>query len=186
MKPYPQDSHLAGQLAHAAACNKQVSFRQAVIKLAVTRGMTLVTEDDASLAATSMSYLVDAVIDHCDWNVRSLADAEYRITWLLMQTTAERLAQFLDCDSKLVTMYASMWIFRHDPDYVFGADMEKMTTALHGLKADETLRLQYVLLMNSIDAWLAGSDLTDTSRVARVTALLAGQPTRLRSIKEPD
>ena len=186
MKPYPQDSHLAGQLAHTAACNKQVSFRQAVIKLAVTRGMTLVTEDDASLAATSMSYLVDAVIVKCNWDVQSLDDTEYRVTWLLMQTTAERLAQFLDCDSKLVTIYASMWIFRHDPDYVFGADMEKMTTALHGLKADETLRLQYVLLMNSIDAWLAGSDLADTSRVARVTALLAGQPTRLRSIKEPD
>jgi hypothetical protein len=186
MKAYPQDSHLAGQRAHTAACNKQVSFRQAVTKLAVLRGITLVTEDDASLAATSMSYLVDAVIDHCDWNVRSLADAEYRVTWLLMQATAERLAQFLDCDSKLVTLYASMWIYRHDPAYVFGDDIKRMASALHGLKADETLRLQYVLLMNSIDAWLAGSDLADTSRVARVAALLAGQRTRLVSIKEQD
>jgi hypothetical protein len=79
-----------------------------------------------------------------------------------------------------------MWIYRHDPAYVFGDDIKRMASALHGLKADETPRLQYVLLMNSIDAWLAGSDLADTSRVARVAALLAGQRTRLVSIKEQD
>jgi len=81
---------------------------------------------------------------------------------------------------------ASMWIFRHDPDYVFGADMAKIATTMHGLKTDEMLRLQFALLMNSINAWLAGSDLADTSRVARIAALLAGQQTRLCSINEQD
>lgn len=120
-------------------------------------------EDDTSLAAFIISQTVDSVMHACSWQPDNLQRVECEIVWLLINTLNQKLKRILDYSPGVVTQYASMWIFRDDPEFIFG-------DTIHTPRPDDaTYYIEKSLctsLESGIDTWLAGLDLADVSSLS--------------------
>ena len=150
-------------------------FSESFQKLALENNVALIEDDDTSLAAFMVGFIVERVITQCHWWASRLTSQQQRAVWFVMLALSERICKTLDTTPKLVTMYAATWVFRHDQDYLFGSMLNEMNSKYIGLSARAESRLQSDLLTRSIDTWMRNSELSDNRQITRIAIMLAGQ-----------
>lgn len=154
-------------------CGK--SLRQ----LAVEHHVTLLTEDDTSVAAFITGFVVEGIIHQCRWQVSNLSYRQKKAIWIVMLAMTEHLGHSLEVSDEQAAEYAAMWVFRHDNRYLFGSMIREMKEEYVGLKSETSKRALLALLNRSIIALLSAGDILHTKRIARVTGILAGSPGKL-------
>ena len=143
---------------------------QAVGRQATDNEASLVVEDDTSLAAFIISQTVDSVMHACSWQRDNLQRVECEVVWLLINTLNQRLSRILDYSPGVVRQYASMWIFRDDPKFIFG---DTMHTSRHYDARCYVEKSLYKSLESEIDTWLADLELTDVSSLSHLVLAIS-------------
>jgi hypothetical protein len=145
-------------------------------QLAVDHHVTLLTEDDTSVAAFITGFVVEGIIHQCHWQISNLSDNQKKAIWMVMLSMTEHLGRSLEVTDEQAAEYAAMWVFRHDNRYLFGSMIREMKKEYIGLKSETSKRALLALLNRSITALLSDGDILYTKRIARVTGLLARAP----------
>ena len=145
-------------------------------QLAVDHHITLLTDDDTSVAAFITGFVVEGIIHQCHWQISNLSDNQKKAIWIVMLSMTEHLGRSLEVTDEQAAEYAAMWVFRHDNRYLFGSMIREMKKEYIGLKSETSKRALLALLNRSITALLSDGDILYTKRIARVTGLLARAP----------
>jgi len=153
-------------------------------KLAVDHNVTLLTEDDTSVAAFITGFVVEGIIHQCHWQISNLSGRQKKAIWIVMLAMTEHLGRSLEVTDKQAAEYAAMWVFRHDSRYLYGSMTNKMKQEYVGLKAETSKRALLALLNRSITALLSEGDIMHTKLIARVTGMLAGSPGKLLHVHQ--
>ena len=159
-------------------CGK--SLRQ----LAVDHHVTLLAEDDTSVAAFITGFVVEDIIHQSHWQISNLSGRQKKAIWIVMLAMTEHLGHSLEVTDEQAAEYAAMWVFRHDSRYLYGSMTKKMKQEYAGLKAKISKRALLTLLNRSIIALLSDGDIMHTKRIARVTGMLAGSPGKLLHVHQ--
>lgn len=151
-------------------------------QLAVDHHVTLLTDDDTSVAAFITGFVAEGIIHQRHWKISDLSDRQKKAIWIVMLAMTEHLGRSLEVIDEQATEYAAMWVFRHDNRYLFGSMIRQMKEEYVGLKTETSTRALLALLNRCINALLSDGDILHTQRIARVTGMLAGSPGNLLHI----
>ncbi|MCK5359524.1 MAG: hypothetical protein KAJ95_02800 [Gammaproteobacteria bacterium] len=175
MKPCMHDIQVSNLNENSDDSNAILSFSESLQKMALENNVVLIEDDDTSLAAFMVGFIVERVITQCNWHASRLTSQQQRAVWFVMLALSERICKILETTPKLVTTYAAIWVFRHDKGYLFGSMLNEMNSKYIGLSACIESRLQSELLTRSIDRWVHNSDFLDNRQITRIAIMLAGQ-----------
>lgn len=151
---------------------------------AVDQHVTLLAEDDTSVAAFITGFVVEGIIHQRHWQISNLSGRQKKAIWIVMLAMTEHLGHSLEVIDEQAAEYAAMWVFRHDSRYLYGSMTKKMKQEYVGLKAETSKRALLALLNRSITALLSEGDIMHTKRIARVTGILAGSPGKLLHVHQ--
>lgn len=159
---------------HSHSIAAKLSFRESLKKIASKKQVTLIDEDDSSLAAFVTGILVERIIIQCQWHAETLSKKQQHAVWFVLQEISERLCRHLDTSPDIVSTYTAMWIFRHAPDYLFGTILKRVKSQSIRRESDAQTDLYFTLLTRRIDKWLFDRDLSKTDKIARIVGMMSG------------
>lgn len=175
--------HLASIQSEGIKKNqKDLPFQISLRRLALDNHITLIAEDDISVAAFVTGFIVEGIIIQRRWQSGNMTEKKRKAVWIVMLAITERLSQMLDTTTDEVVAYAAIWVFRDDNSYLFGTNIREMNDEYLGLKEEIGKRALLTLLNKSITTLFSDGDITNTKHIARVTGMLAGSPELLLQI----
>jgi len=149
-------------------------FQKSLGRLALDNHITLIAEDDISVAAFVTGFIVEGIIIQRHWQSGNMTEKQRKAVWIVMLAITERLSQMLNTTTEEVVAYAAMWVFRDDNSYLFGTCIREMNDEYLVLKEEIGKRVLLALLNRSITNLFSDGDITNTKHIARVTGMLAG------------
>ena len=149
-------------------------FQKSLGRLALDNHITLIAEDDISVAAFVTGFIVESIIIQRCWQSGNMTEKQRKAVWIVMLVITERLSQMLNTTTEEVVAYAAMWVFRDDSSYLFGTYIREMNDEYLDLKEEASKRALLALLNRSITTLFCDGDIKNTKHIARVTGMLAG------------
>lgn len=149
-------------------------FQKSLGRLALDNHITLIAEDDISVAAFVTGFIVEGIIIQHRWQSGNMSEKQRKAVWIVMLAITERLSQMLNATTEEVAAYAAMWVFRDDNSYLYGTYIREMNDEYLALKEEIGKRALLALLNRSITTLFSDGDITNTKHIARVTGMLAG------------
>ena len=173
-------NHLASNISQGDKKNRlRLHCGKSLRQLAVDHHVTLLAEDDTSVAAFITGFVVEGIIHQRHWHISNLSHRQKKATWIVMLAMTEHLGRSLEVTDEQAAEYAAMWVFRHDSRYLYGSMGKKMKQEYVDLKTEASKRALLTLLNRSITVLLSDGNIMHTRRMARITAMLAGTPGEL-------
>jgi len=157
-------------------------FQKSLGQLALDNQITLIAEDDISVAAFVTGFIVEGIINQRRWQFGNMSEKQRKAVWIVMLGITERLSQMLNTKTEEVAAYAAMWVFRDDNSYLFGTYIREMNDEYLALKEEIGKRALLALLNRSITTLFSDGDITNTKHIARVTGMLAGSLEPLQQV----